>query len=392
MPLRSAVIGPALDADLYSTSAVEDSQQLFSSIRACGRAVWLTRNRMWAIGRYEDVRAALRDDGLFRSGSGVAANPLVNVVGRDTTLSSDDSTHDRRRKVMMRSLGAKALSGIEQRLESQATALIDELMSSGEFDAAGDFASRLPLSVVANLVGVRRDGEQLLDWAAATFNALGPFNRRGAESIPTSLSMVRYMLGLKKARVAPGSWAASAFEACEQGELSNREAKALVIDFVGPSLDTTILASTHMLWLLAKNPQAWDAIVADPNLITPAVVEAVRLASPIRCFTRRLAADHQLGEARMRKGSRAVLLFASANMDDTQFAHPGRFDLGREQQSNLAWGNGPHTCVGIHLAKLEMRALLEAMVPRVRRIEVGEPTRLQNNTLQGFTHLPATFA
>ncbi len=90
-------------------------------------------------------------------------------------------------------------------------------------------------------------------------------------------------------------------------------------------------------------------------------------------------------------GARAVLLFGAANLDERQFPDPERFDLHRTSQVQLAWGNGPHTCVGIHLAKLEMQALLKAMIPRVAEVEVGAPERVLNNTLQGISRLPARF-
>jgi cytochrome P450 len=179
------------------------------------------------------------------------------------------------------------------------------------------------------------------------------------------------------------------FDAQARGELSAREARALVIDFVAPALDTTILASTYTLWLLGCHPDAWRELRADPSLISAAIVESVRLASPIRGFTRRLAVDHEVGGVAMPKGARFALLFAAANRDETRFPDPDRFDLHRPDGAHLGWGNGTHACVGIHLAKLEMRTLLEAMVPRVETIVVGTPTPLRNNTLQGIARLPA---
>ena len=201
-----------------------------------------------------------------------------------------------------------------------------------------------------------------------------------------------YTQRLNAERVAPGSWAASVFAARDQGEITTREAKALVIDFVAPALDTTILATTHLLWMLARNPEAWAQIRADPSLIPAAVVENVRLASPIRGFTRRVARDHDIEGVTLPAGARVVLLFGAANLDETQFPDPERFDLARANKVQLGWGNGAHTCVGIHLSKLEMQALLRAMVPRVAAIEVGAAQRLRNNTLQGIVRLPARFS
>jgi cytochrome P450 len=182
------------------------------------------------------------------------------------------------------------------------------------------------------------------------------------------------------------------FEARDRGEITTREARSLVIDFVAPALDTTILAATHLLWALANNPGAWAQIRKDPSLIPAAAVENVRLASPIRGFTRSVSTNHEVGGVQLPARSRVLLLYGAANLDETQFPDPERFDITRENTVQLGWGNGPHTCIGIHLSKLEMHALLRAMVPTVESIQVGRPQRLRNNVLQGISHLPARFA
>jgi cytochrome P450 len=340
---------PVLDLNLCEDAVLRDSRAAFASVRETGPAVWLARHRMFAIGRFADVRAALHNDAVFHSGFGVAANPLSNRLGRDTTLFSDGDTHRTRRKVLLRSLAARALSAIEDQLDRQAEQLIERLLARGSFDAAADFATHLPLAVVANLVGLPEDSDRLLRWAAATFDALGPFHRRGRRAAATSASLLLYTARLDPARVTPWSWAATVFDARDRGEITPAEARALVIDFVAPALDTSILASTHLLWTLSRHPQAWREIRQDPTLIPRAVVENVRLGSPIGGFTRHVAAAHQIDGTTLPAGSRAVLMFGAANLDD----------------------------------------LLRAMAPRVEEIHTGRPERLLNNTLQGIAHLPA---
>lgn len=380
---------PSLDIDLYAPAALEDSSSIFGAIRDAGPVVWLPRHRMWAMGRFDDVRAALRDDDRFVSGAGVAANRVANRAGRLTTLSSDHEVHARRRKVLMQSLGAKALAPIEDTLGDVADRIVDVRLDGRPFDAVSDLAAGLPVSVIADLVGVRVASDQLLRWAASTFNALGPANRRTISTMRGSLGLLRYTRALSRTQVVPGSWAASVFDAADRGELSAAEARTMVIDFVAPSLDTTILATAHLLWLLARHPERWQDIRDDPDLVQAAVVEAVRLASPIRGFTRTVAHDTEIGGTPLRAGDRVAVLFAAANFDERQFPDPTRFDLHRPKGAHLGWGNGPHTCVGIHLAKLEMRTLLRAMIPRVASIEAEPPIRLRNNTLQGIESMTA---
>jgi cytochrome P450 len=164
----------------------------------------------------------------------------------------------------------------------------------------------------------------------------------------------------------------------------------MVIDLVAPSLDTTILATAQLLWSLGTTPGAWNRLRQCPELIPTAVVEAVRLASPVRGFLRTLTRDEDIDGVRLRAGERVALLFASANMDETQFPNPQRFDLNR-RGGHVGWGYGVHACVGMHLSKLEMEALLRAMAPRVNGIEVWRPRRLINNGLQGLATFQAIF-
>jgi len=387
-----AANAPVVDADLYADAALEDSRELFARIREAGPVVWLPRHKLYAIGRFDDVRAALRDDEVFRSGKGVAANPVTNQAAQGTTLFSDDETHTRRRRVLMKSLGAKALTTVEEPLAHEAQRVVESLIGRGRFETAADFSAHLPLTVVAELVGLRASTARMLRWAAASFDSLGPINRRSLTAMPRGLEMLLYSLRQRPRVLRPGSWAAAVFEAQQRGEVSAREARALVIDFVAPALDTTILATTHLLWILSENPEQWERIRDEPELIPAAVVENVRIASPIRGFTRSVARPQEIGGVELPEGARVVLLFGAANLDETRFPDPHRFDPARKDAAHMAWGNGPHTCVGIHLAKLEMRSLLEAMVPRVTSVEAGAPVPLRNNTLQGIARMPAEFA
>jgi cytochrome P450 len=191
--------------------------------------------------------------------------------------------------------------------------------------------------------------------------------------------------------VIPGGWADGAFEAAERGQISRAEAHSMIIDYVAPSLDTTILATAHMVHQLAWQPGAFDALKQDPSLITNAVHESVRHGSPIRGFTRFAASDFEIGGIVIPKDARALILYASANRDERKYADPDKFDVTRGARDHVGWGHGPHVCAGMHLARLEMECLLRALTRHVSRIETQEPTPILNNVLQGFKTLPARF-
>ncbi len=381
---------PTLSVDLYSNETLLTPAETYRRIRDAGAAVWLPKHRLWAMGRYRDVRRALADDDTFRSGRGVAANPLTNALTAGITLASDGDTHVKRRRLLLQSLSAKALDAVEPVLGTEAAKLVETLFQRDEFDGVSEFAAHLPVRVVADLVGVDIDHHRMLRYGRAGFDVLGPGNRRTVTAFPAGLGFWRYARTLGAENVKPGGWAASILAAGHDGTLSPQEAKAMVIDFVGPSLDTTILASAQLLWSLGTNPDVWQELRRNPDLVAAAASEAVRLGSPVRGFTRTVKQDSKIDGAVLRKGQRVVLLYASANMDETQFEQPEVFSLHRAG-ANLGWGFGAHACVGMHLSKMEMHALLRAMISTVERIDVSQPVRLLNNTLQGFASLRASF-
>ena len=381
---------PVVDVDLYGDEIVDDAPAVYRRIRDAGPVVWLPRHRMFAVGRFDDVRAVLRDDVAFRSGKGVAANPIANTLGHYTTLSSDGDTHMTRRMILMQSLTSRAIRPFLPTFEGEAVRTVERLLARTDFDGIADFATRLPVQAVAELVGLDVTAEQMLTWGRATFDGLGPTNRRATTSLRGSLGLFAYTLKVSRRHVTPDGWASTILDAADRGEIGRLEAKNMIIDFVAPSLDTTILATGQLLWSLGTNPHVWQQIRDDPELIPQAVVEAVRLASPVRSFTRSVAQHRRIGGVALRPGDRVAVVFAAANSDERQFPDPGEFSLLRHG-GNVGWGHGLHTCVGMQLAKLEMQTLLRAMVPRVTTITVSDPERLRNNCLQGLESFRAAF-
>lgn len=382
---------PVLEGDLYSSRALRDPYPVYRRLRDLGPAVWMPKRRMWAISRFDDVRTALRAADVLVSGKGVAANNFMNGQVAPITLTSDGEIHDRRRNVLIQPVMPAPLKALRARLEEETARKVAELATGEKFEAMNTLASHLPVTVVAELVGLNEAGRaQMLDWAAATFNALGAMNLRGVVSLPKMMQL-RYVLRLGPETVVRGGWASRLFEAADRKELSLQEAKAMVIDYVAPALDTTILATGHMIWLLATTEGAYEEVRSDPGLIPGIVNEAVRMASPIRGFTRYVGADYALGSSLIPQGSRVLILYASANRDERRYADPDQFDVRRNPRDQVGWGHGPHACVGMHLARLEMEIVLKALVDQVETIEVGTPEPAWNNVLQGFKTLPARF-
>jgi cytochrome P450 len=291
------------------------------------------------------------------------------------------------RATVMRPLAPGKLRDARDSLKQMIAARVGALMSKGEFDAMKGLASFLPVEAVSHLVGLPTVGrERMLDWAAATFNLIGPNQNEADLAI---LGEARaFLRGLTEATVREGSWAGDLFAAAHVGRLSLPEAMAAVSAYVIPSLDTTILAKGHLLHDVATHPDQWALLKARPELIPGAVLESVRRNAVIRWFARVAVEDYEVDGVVAPRGARLMLLYGSANRDGRRYADPDRFDVTRDARDQLAWGTGAHMCAGMHLARLEMEVLLEALVEADATLTAGAPSPGTNAGLYGFDALP----
>jgi cytochrome P450 len=380
---------PESDIDLYSDSALQDPYPFYRQLRDQAPAVWLKPTGMYALTRFEDVRAALRNWQVFSSARGVAMNEEINQAIAGNTLGSDPPRHQHLRSILVRPLMPDAMHEVTALIETQAEALVQRLVDKQQFNAATELAPFLPLTVVSHLVGLPDNGrERMLEWGNAAFESLGPANARGLAARPTAMGLIEYAFTkIVPAELKPQSWAWSAFEAARRGEITENEARGLMLDYVAPSLDTTIFAISNAIWLFANNPDQWDLVRENPTLIPSAINEVLRVESPIQSFSRYVTRDAQVGDISMPGGSRAIVVYGSANRDERKWQNPESFDVRRKAAEQLAFGHGEHLCVGLPLARLEMKSLFAALAKRVKRFEVRSVERALNNTLRGLKSL-----
>jgi cytochrome P450 len=378
---------PASDIELYSTQALRDPFGHYRHLRDLGPVVWLSAYGMFALTRYEEVKAALANPKAFSSAGGVTMNNEMNEKLRGGLLCSDSPQHDVLRKIIERPLTIKALGELRQRITDEAEALVGRLVAKREFDAATELAQHLPVTLVSELVGLPEEGrERMLGWAPANFDCFGPINERTKAAFPIVAEMVTYAF----TQCVPGKlkadgWAQMIWDAADRGEIDASICPFLMNDYMGPSLDTTIFATTSAIWLLANNPSQWNLLRTNPALIPSAINEVVRVESPIQTFSRYVAVDHEIAGTILPAGSRAIVAFGSANRDERKWGDPETFRIERDGSSeHLGFGFGSHQCVGANLARMEIRALLTALAKRVERFEIIEMKRGINNVLRGI--------
>lgn len=384
-------IAPTYRPDVYATRAILDPYPHYRRMRELGPVVWLPRQRAHAVVHHAPCKEVLLADDRFRSERGVALNPVANRLSRGTTLNSDDADHERRRRLLASRLTPKALRSMREEVDRRADAVVEAAVSRGEVDGVVDVARALPTSFVPDLIGWPREGrEHLLPWAGATFDCLGPANARTLRAAPRTLRMMRFARSVvRRGDVLPGSMGADLLAKIESGEVRREECPALMIDYLAPSLDTTISAIASALWLLATHPDQWQALRADPSLVPNAVNEVVRVESPLRAFSRWVAADTEVAGTPLHRGSRVVVLYASANRDERVWDRPDDFDVTRDASQQLGFGQGVHGCAGQGLARLETQAILRSLLARVDRLELtGPATWGRNNIIHALDRLP----
>lgn len=387
---------PVYTGDLVSPDALRDPFPHYQRIRDLGPIVRLEHPDVYVMGRFADVQQALRSPDILVSTRGIGFNDIVNTpMEQPPVIRSGGERHKKLRRVITKPLMPSALKDRREMLKRLISDRLDTIIDQGEFDAVPTLARHLPIEAISYLVGLPEEGRaNMLRWASASFNSAGPLDRDGTmdaqmiEDFEALREVNAYLQEFDPARLRPGSWTEMLFKAVDAGSLQREEARAAMSAFVLPSLDTTIYAKGNLLYNLGRNPDQWELLRRKPDLVPSAVLEGVRYSATVRWFARVAAEDYRVGDAVIPENSRVMLLYGAANRDERHYPDPDRFDITRNPTDQLGWGTGPHMCGGMHLAKLEMEVLLEAMIERVAHIEVGEPVVGINRGLYGFDSLP----
>jgi len=383
---------PTSDVDLYSDEVLAEPYEHYRRLREAGPAVWLERHNVWVIVRYDAVRTVLRDWKTFSSASGVALNDTLNTAMQGNTLGSDPPLHDLLRNVVASRMTSQALRPVKEMIDQRAEVLVERLVTQQSFDAVEDLAQALPLSIVPDFIGLPHEGrEHMLDWAEATFNAMGPMNERCTHAVKKLPELFGYAKQIAASgNLQPGSFGAGVLEAERDGRITAAQCPQLFTAYLVPSLDTTISAVGSAIWLFGRYPNQWDQVRKNLSLIPNAFEEVLRLESPLQSFSRLATSDYDVEGISIPAGSRVVVLFASANRDERKWEHADTFDVTRNTSGHLGFGYGIHLCAGASLARLEGQAVLGALARRVERFELGKSTRKLNNTIRSLRTLSVT--
>jgi len=406
----------ALDPTLYVRGVAHET---FQWLRDNDPVHWDERNRIWVVSKYEDVVAVERQPEIFCSGQGI--RPKGGGADDLSIVSLDDPEHARQRRLVSRAFTPGRINQMVDHIRDVARGLVDAVASRGACDFVDDIAKPLPLIVIAELLGLPvEDRGQLGEWSDAMMSAEGvdgdddPKLQAAAEAWAAYVS---YLVGLmeERRREPRDDMISVLLSSADAGELRFREdelqsrlasGELPMSDLTGDELltfcvlllvagnETTRNALSGGIDALSRFPEERAKLVADLSLVNSATEEILRYVSPVISFSRTVTRDTDLRGRPLRVGDTVLNVYPSANRDADVFDDPHAFRIDRSPNLHIAFGTGPHFCLGANLARTEIRILLEELFTRLPDIQVApgaEPQRAPNALVTTVDHLPVVF-
>jgi cytochrome P450 len=329
---------------------------------------------LWIVSRHADVRAVVTDPAAFKSGDGILIHEIgVTYDTPPTLMHTDPPDHTRYRALVAPAFRPSVLRKLEEDIRARVRVLLD----AGPTEIVGDLAVPLPLQVICLMLGIPEDDwPKFFRWSEAFVP--------GASSLPEDellalrIEAGMYLVGEAHARrTAPGADVISQLATLEVGgdRLTDAELVMFLIQLLVAGNETTRHSISGGLLALARHPDQWNLLRSKPDLVPQAVEEILRFTSPAVYFLRTATADCSLGGTRVAMGDRLMVLYGSASHDPAAFGPTAeQFDITRDTDAlNLAFGFGPHFCLGAALARMEIRVVLEEMLGRFATLKQTEP-------------------
>ena len=361
----------------------------------------------YAFVRHADVVEASRNPDIFSSARGAVS--LVDLPPEfneyfGSMISMDDPRHARLRRIVSRAFTPRMIKKFENDVQRTATVIVEDLLATGPCDFVQHVSARLPLKIICGMMGIGDDQYANVLRNTNTILAGGDpefLSENMDEAITQILTAGAELAGLvsdvaadRQRNPADDLITALATANVDGEQLTPAELGSFFILLVVAGNETTRTAISHSLTLLTDHPDQRALLLADFDArIAGAVEEIVRYTSPVIWMRRSLTRDAVINGQQFCEGDKVALFYSSANRDESVFADPERFDITRSPNPHLGFGGaGPHFCLGAHLARREITAMLRELLLRVPTIRsCAEPDRLLSSFINGIKHLPCEF-
>jgi cholest-4-en-3-one 26-monooxygenase len=357
----------------------------------------------WVCTKYADVIAVERDTSTFSS---AARGALLEDQQEGTELmmlNQDAPQHTRLRNLVARGFTPKVIRSMEPHIREAAKTIVDRALELDDdvVDFVPNFAAELPLVVIAELLGIPyEDRHKLFDWSNKLIGNADPeYGVGGPEAaMIASLELYAYAQGLADARrERPLDDIVTTLVTAElDGEkLSDIEFNVFVLLLSVAGNETTRNLISGGMLALMHNPDQYERLVGDiDGLLPTAVEEMLRYVSPVQYFRRTAIQDSELRGQPIKEGDNVTIWYGAANRDDELFVDPHTFDVGRTPNEHIAFGGrGPHYCLGVALARMEIKVMFEEMLTRIPDMRLaGEHSQLESTLINGIKRLPVQYS
>jgi cytochrome P450 len=386
--------------DPYAYEIHEDPYPVYADLRRHAPVYRNERLGLWALSRHADVFAAFRDTARFSNRNGVSLDPAAANPGAAATMSflaMDPPRHTRMRGLVSRAFTPRRVSDLEPRVRALARHYIDEFIESGHCDFIADFAGKLPMDVISEMLGVpESDRSELRRWADTVVHRDEGVTDLPASAIEAAAKILGYfdaMIRERRARPRDDLTGALLAAEIDGDRLIDGEVIGFLFLMIIAGNETTTKLLGNALYWLWRNPSQRELVHRDPSLIPAWVEETLRYDPSSQAIARTLATDYELHGTTMREGDRVALLIGAANRDESVFADPDRYDVRRDTSATLSFGYGTHFCLGASLARLEGRVALEELQARLPDYEIDPSgiVRVHSVNVRGFAALPIEF-
>jgi cytochrome P450 len=389
-----------VEYDPYVYQVHEDPYPIYRALRDEAPVYRSEALGFWALSRHADVLAAFKDVETFSSRHGVSLDQDVFHPDADATMSflaMDPPRHTRMRALVSRGFTPRRVSELEPRIRAIAREHLAACAGRGGCDFIADFAGKLPMDVISELLGVSAsDRPTLRAWADQVVHRDEGMRGLPPAAAQAALRMLQYftqMIADRRRKSRDDLTSALLAAEIEGDRLSDREIIGFLFLMIVAGNETTTKLLGNAVYWLSRNPEQREMVRRDPALIPLWVEETLRYDNSTQALARLVARDVELHGEKLRAGDKAVLLVGSANRDERAFPDPDRFDLRRNTQRSLAFGQGTHFCLGASLARLEGRVALEEVERSLPGWEV-EPSgsqRVHSVNVRGFAALPIRY-
>lgn len=377
-------------------------------------------DNFWVVSRHADVMEIEKQANLFQNSprsSTISPKATEGVVkfltgGESNLIRSlvaiDGAEHKALRGVVFPAVTPQKIRGLEDDVRRIAKGYVQQMLDKGgACDFAEDIAFWYPLRVIMSVLGVPQEDEPyLLKLTQELFGASDPEMNRDKKEVTaeealqgllkTNADLEAYFAEVtKKFRANPDDAAINSLiaNATIDGEyLNHRQIMGYYIIAATAGHDTTSNTTAGALWALAERPDLFARLKAEPELIGAFTEESIRWVTPVKHFMRTAVEDTEFRGQQIKAGEWLMLPYQSANRDEEVFDDPFEFSIDRKPNRHVAFGYGPHVCLGQHLARMEMRVLWEELLPHLASLELsGTPERTRSNFVCGPKHVPVRF-